>query len=216
MTDNDWKEFAALVVASDEMLGLKSRSVTSIRLMFQVLGGYRLDDVRRAVEAHIRKSPYYVKPADIISFLDGTANERSGVAWRTFLRAVYERGHTDSVRFPDPAFHYAIEQLGGWMHVCAVYSELEERELHFRAKEWRQLYEVGERVASWIYEPGKMRVQPYFVGFFEADNRAKGYISFIPPVIEVSTGRHVCQEELSAGYESQVTSGRFTTKKLKG
>jgi hypothetical protein len=184
----DWGKFCALVRAADETISARPRSEPAMALMFEALLAFDIADVARAVSHHVRKSPYPVKPSDVASFLEGSPEERSQAAWRTFLRAVGRYGYYDSVRFPDPAYHYAIQELGGWERLCEELHCLTDREAQFRAREFRQPYETGLRVASWDGAPGKVRVPQYLWGFFERDNREQRRLGFVPEAVDVLTG----------------------------
>ena len=195
----DWKAFCGLIKAADEMTTGKSRSAAALSLMFDVLARYGLEEVKDAVRACIEKNKFLVTPADIVRHIDGDPHEKSAAAWRLFLRAFERYCYFDSVRFPEPAFHYVIEQYGGWVKLCEEWRYLTSKELEFREKDWRTLFEVGSRVASWDERPGKIKVFPYQVGFFEINNRAGGYDAFIPDVYDVSTGTMIPRETLAAG-----------------
>lgn len=181
--DKHWKAFCLLIQGADEALAAKPRSELALGMMFRILQRYDFKVVQEAVEEHMRQGDFVVKPADIIRYIDGTAADRAALAWRMVVRAMQRLGHYDSVRFPLPAYHYAIEQMGGWQGLC---QRLTDEELHFREKDFARFFEIGERVASWDHEPGKVHVLPYLVGFYEADNRARGYA--LPAVKDAETG----------------------------
>lgn len=73
------------------------------------------------------------------------------------------------------------------------YGELTDKELQFREKSWRQLYEVGLKCATWDNVP------PYFAGNFERNNREGGYLDHIPQVVEIGTGKTIPQAALGIG-----------------
>lgn len=124
----DWPEFLNVLKAADEVAGCKVRSEAALTLMFEALSQYSLDDIKRAVAAHIQTSPFAIKPADIVKYLSGSAEDRSVYAWRVFVQALGRYGYYDSVAFPDPAYHFAIIRLGGWEKVSQEYGQLSERE----------------------------------------------------------------------------------------
>lgn len=205
MRQCDWRAFCALIKASDEALSAKPRNETALAMMFSVLADYAIDDVRRAVEHHMRSSPYPVKPADVSSFLDGSPDERSAVAWETMLRAVERFGYYDSVRFPEPAYHFVIEQMGGWLRLCEEWNMLTDREIRFRRTEFCRLYELGLRKSSWVNEPGKVQVRGYLLGFHDVHNAANGY-ALESPVFEVSTGKELSRQALESPAQDNITA----------
>jgi hypothetical protein len=194
--DLDWKKFCGLIRAADEVTAGKPRSEAALGLMFKALERHDFAAVARAVAMHVDASRFAVTPADITRLIEGSPEERSQAAWRLFLRAVDRHGFYDSVRFPDPAYHYAVMQLGGWERVCEEFHGLTDKELQFRAKDWRQLYETGERVASWDGEQGKAEVPKYLEGFFERGNLEGGHSGHLPDVLDAETGEKLSREAL--------------------
>jgi hypothetical protein len=186
--DRDWKAFCMLIKAADEVTVGKARSGAALTLMFRAMEEFEFAQIEAAIEEHIRHNKFAPTPADITRLISGSPEDKSAVAWRFFLRALEQHGFYDSVRFPDPAYHYAIIQLGGWERIGAEYHELTDKELQFREKGWRQLYEIGLRVAAWDEIPGKYHVPEYLAGFYERDNVSKGLENFIPPVVELESG----------------------------
>ena len=199
----DWDAFCKLIKASDEVTAGKPRSREALALMFTGLSAYTLDQVREAVSEHIKASPFAVKPADIVRHLEGSAEERAALAWRTFILALDRYAYYDSVRFPHPAYHYVIRQYGGWQAMSMEWHELTSRELEFRAPEWKRLFEVGMRVASWCDELGKVRVPTYLAGYYETHNRSIGG-KHIPNVLEVATGRRIKCASLDSGRPANI------------
>jgi hypothetical protein len=201
MKKSDWPKFYALIRSADEVISVK-RSEAAISLMFEALTKYSVEDVELALRQHVKQSPYQVKPADIVAHIEGLPEERSLLAWRTFLRALDRYGYYESVRFPDPAYHYVILQLGGWTRLCDEFHGLSDRELQFRSKGWRQMYEIGLRKASWSDEPGMAAMPLYLPGFYELDNREKGFLYCVPAVIDAVTGEKLDLDKLKELYWS--------------
>lgn len=188
MTKDDWRRFCALIAAADEVTVGRARSEKALALMFRALQQYGYAEVEGAVAGHIAGCKFAVTPADVARLIGGTPEERSGLAWRVFLGVVERYGYYDSVRFPDPAYHYAVMQLGGWERVSRELMQLPERELQFRAKEWRMLYEIGLRTASWEARHGRVRVPQTLTGFYERDNRDRRFADFVPRAVEIGAG----------------------------
>lgn len=188
-----------LIQSTDELTTGKYRSENAIKLMFHLLAEYELTDIAKAITevAKTRKFTTPIQPADIIEQMEGSAAERSAVGWRVFLRAVERMGYYDSVRFPHPAYHYVVEQLGGWQKVSEEYMSLTDKELQFREKQWRQLFELGMRIATWE------NTRAYLPGFYEIDNGSRGFAEYMPPILDTSTGQHLERQALSAGTDSE-------------
>lgn len=187
----DWKKFVALINAADENVdsNYKPRSETALALAFEALRQYQLIDVARAIHRLMRESPYKIKPADIVRVIGGTPSDRSALAWQTFKRALFEHGSFDSVAFGDAAAHYAIMRMGGWERVAKELEILDDRELEFRSKTWRQIYERGLEVASFDDVPGREKVPRYLWGECERNNREGGWSLDATPIHEIGTGR---------------------------
>jgi hypothetical protein len=169
------------------------RGEEAVAFMFEALMPYEFKGIRRAVIEHIREDKFAVAPSDIIRHIDGTSAEQSLVAWKLFLHTLEVYGYYDSVRFPSPAYHFVIKCLGGWEQVYEVYAPLSDRELQFRAGEWRALFEIGMRKSSWADVPA------YMPGFFERDNSSQGFEEYIREPIDVMTGETLSREELAGG-----------------
>lgn len=193
-------DFVAMMSYAAEMTaGGKPMSEGAARLMYGLLReDLTQDEIKAGILAHLKTSNGRFMPtiADIRKLAKGSDDERGLLAWR-FMKQAYERyGFYDSVRFPNPAYHYAIEQLGGWARVGKDWHELTEKEMEFRSKDFIRLYLVGERVASFYSQNGKVRVRPYLAGNIEIENHARGYADKLPEVIDVETGRKVDRKEL--------------------
>jgi hypothetical protein len=185
MKESDRKCFRELINAADAAMNAQPRSDAAVDLMFEVLRDCEICDVRAAVNAHVRASPYAVKPSDIVSHIDDTPDESSTLAWLTFLGAVDRYGYYDSVRFPVPAYHYVIQHMGGWERLSEKYRALTDKELLLLSKDWHRLYEIGLQCATWSGEVGKEPVPAYLWVFYERDNREKGCLDFLPEVIDI-------------------------------
>lgn len=196
----DWGAFCDLMSAAAKVTRTQAPQAEGLTLMFDLLSEYTLEQVQAGIAAHLRspEGKFFPTPSHIIQQIDGTAAERANYAWRVFLKALDKHGYYDSVRFPDPAYHYAITLLGGWVRVSSEFNDMTDREINFRRAEFLSLYQRGERVATFGREPGKEQVAPYLLGAFERDNTANGYTDHIPPVVEIATGRKVKQSELAA------------------
>ncbi|MBR1660283.1 MAG: hypothetical protein IJ705_08195 [Oscillospiraceae bacterium] len=146
-------------------------------------------EVKRALEEHMGYSPYMPKPSDIRQRIEGSDEDRAALAWAEVIRAMGRWGYWDSVRFPDPAIHLAIAEMGGWMHLCAT---LTNENLPFRQKDFAGYYALGKRMLA-----ANVKAEPYLHGKHEAENRAHGY----PQkrlVWDTATGKPVPESELPA------------------
>ena len=199
--NRDWKPFCALMNAAAESLGAKPRSETGLLLIFEALRPYPLEAVRAAIGRHLVSSDgkYFPTAAHIVQQIQGTEAERAELAWRRVVAAVSRWGCYESVRFPTPAYHFAIRELGGWERLVTMVNEMTDKELEFFGQKFAKLYSMGERCASWKAAPGREAVPPYFPGSFERENRTRGFLDHIPAPVDALTGRKLDRAALGSG-----------------
>lgn len=199
--NRDWKPFCALMNAAAESLGAKPRSETGLLLIFEALRPYPLEAVRAAIGRHLVSSEgkYFPTAAHIVQQIQGTEAERAELAWRRVVAAVSRWGCYESVRFPTPAYHFAIRELGGWERLVAMVNEMTDREIEFFGQKFAKLYSMGERCASWKAAPGREAVPPYFPGSFERENKARGFLDHIPAPVDALTGQRLDRAALGSG-----------------
>lgn len=184
MKDCDQKEFMACMKVVADVYGRGPLTKEALKMFFMLLSPFDLGQVKQALQEHMKISVFMPKPANIITLIEGCSEDRAALAWAAVVRAVERLGRSLSVRFPSPAYHYAIEQIGGWQKLCTT---LTDEEIKWRGKDFERFFEIGERVASWEHEPGKVRVQPYLMGWYEANNRRGGCA--LPDVVDAETGK---------------------------
>lgn len=165
--------------------------------MFEELICYPLEAVRGAVSAHVRAAKFFPALADIVTRIEGTGDDRSALAWRIVVKAVERNGQYDSIRFPSPAYHYAIANMGGWVSLCKNLTEDNEP---FRGKEFMRFFKLGEQHADWEIREGKVRVPMYLAGLCETQNRGRG-IALPAKVYDAGTGELAELPELSEHVE---------------
>lgn len=206
----EFAEFAALMGQAAEITaGGKPMSKGAAQMMYnQLRQDLSHEQVKTGIMAHLNSTGGRFMPtiADIRKHVGGTEEERGLLAWQLFKKAFERWGFYDSVRFPHPAFHYAIEQLGGWVRIGKEWHDLTEKEMEFRGKDFIRLYMIGERVASWSNVNGRVRVNPYLAGFYEADNASKGFTQEIPPVVNVTNGERIDIKQLPGVITEQKSS----------
>jgi hypothetical protein len=77
-----------------------------------------LEEIRRAINSHIRNSEFAPKVSDVVKVLHGSSTDRATLAWGKVLGAMGSVGAYQDVVFDDPAIHAAIVDCGGWQKVC--------------------------------------------------------------------------------------------------
>ena len=86
--------------------------------------------------------------------------------------------------------HYAIKLLGGWLKATEELGTLTTKEREFWGRNFKTLYLMGEKKASWNNVPR------YFKGLYEQDNAHRGFIDYVPDVCLVGTGKTVKHDQL--------------------
>ena len=172
MTERDKPEFAACLKVAADLYGRPPLSTEALKMFFLLLQKFSLEQVKSALQEHMAASPYMPKPCDVLRRIEWQPEDRAATAWALVLRAISRFGHDTSVRFPSPAFHYAVEQMGGWARLCM---RLTEAELPFRGRDFARFFEIGERCASWDGANGTVKVPAYLAGTCELSNRANGH-----------------------------------------
>lgn len=184
-------EFAACLKVAADLYGRPPLSGAAVKAFALLLRDFSMAEVKRALEEHMGHSPYMPKPSDIRGILEGSEDDRAAAAWAQVIRAMGRWGYYDSVKFPDPAIHFAISQMGGWMHLCAT---LKDETIPFRKKDFAGYYAVGRRTRE--------AIPAYLTGQHEAENRLHGH-ALPRQVWDVRTGQRVPEKELPA-----LTSGK--------
>lgn len=156
------------------------------KALFDALSPYPYEAVEAAVKGSCRHERFFPMLADIVTRIEGTSEERAAMAWALVLRAMGRWGYWDSVRFPDPAIHFAIQQMGGWRRLC---SSLTNDELPFRGRDFAQHYSMFDRVRHATSVPA------YLAGAHELNNRRHG-LERPRRVYDAVTGEPVPEGEL--------------------
>jgi hypothetical protein len=103
----------------------------------------KFDDAlfEKAVMSHVTDTggagKFFPTPADILTRLDGKTSERALGAWNLVLEGVKRVGSWESPAFSDPIIHMVLNDMGGWVKICA----LDNAELPFVMAEFNKRYE---------------------------------------------------------------------------
>ncbi|HNB43272.1 MAG TPA: DUF6475 domain-containing protein [Burkholderiaceae bacterium] len=175
MRREDFRRFGLALSAVAELHG-KAISEGAMTLWWQALQRFEIEQVEAALRRCVEDpdgGQYMPKPADLIKRLDGTATDRSLIAWGKVLDAMQRVGAYASVAFDDPAIHAAIVDIGGWTQACRG----EVAELPFLQRRFCDAHKAySSRGGSFDY-PARL------VGAHEADNALRGHTSAAPVLI---------------------------------
>lgn len=186
--ERDYKRFVELLEWAKTLTTMPNgKELGAMALaMFDELAQYPFELVAASVRVHCRSEKFFPMLADIVKRIEGTEADAAATAWAMVLKAMRKWGYYDSVRFPDPAIHYAISQMGGWIHLC---STLRDETEPFRKKDFAGYYAVGRRTRE--------AIPAYLTGQHEAENRLHGH-ALPRQVWDVRTGQRVPEHELPA------------------
>lgn len=138
MQANQVDQFNQILISAAEVVG-KSISPESLVLYWDLLSTFELDDVVRAVKAHLQNAEvgaFMPKPADIIKHIEGTSDSRSMQAWSKVVKAIRFIGPHQSICFDDPIVHSVLDDMGGWVKFGTVTDD----EMPFLGNEFDKRY----------------------------------------------------------------------------
>jgi hypothetical protein len=173
MNRDDFRRFSAALTAASELYG-RPVSEGALSLWWDALNGYDVEQVEQALRATIRDpdgGQFMPKPADLIRRIDGTAVDRSLIAWGKVLEAIRRVGAYSSVVFDDGAIHAAIDDMGGWPKLCRGKVD----ELPFVQRRFCDTHRTYSARPDLPYPPR-------LVGEHEAGNALRGH-EIAPPAI---------------------------------
>lgn len=196
MRREDFKRFGLALSAVAELHG-KSISEGAMTLWWQALERFEIEQVEAALRRCVEDpdgGQFMPKPADLIKRLDGTATDRSLIAWGKVLDAMQRVGAYASVAFDDPAIHAAIVDIGGWTQTCRG----EVSELPFLQRRFCDAHKAYSARGAFDY-PARL------VGVHEADNALKGHATQPPVLIgDAAKAQRVLQSGV-VGTKTQIT-----------
>lgn len=131
--------FAEAISAAFLAVSKPTPSKPMLLVYWQVLKGYELDDVQRAIAKHLGNPDtgmFEPKPADVVRMIEGDTRTRVALAWSQVENAIRRVGPYPSVVFDDPLTQVVLEEMGGWPLLNTVTLD----ELPFKAKEFETRY----------------------------------------------------------------------------
>ena len=148
MLQSEYQEFASFMRLISKVTTVPNgKSVDeTIDALFVLLEEYPFTAVKAAVMKHCEINKFFPMLADIVNQIKGTPDERALLAWGLVLKASNKYRLRESIRFPIPAIHFAIEQMEGW---AEFFKTLTPDNKDFRAKTFMSYYKLGEKIATW-------------------------------------------------------------------
>lgn len=188
MTDDDKWRFADLMRLTASVTVLPNgKTVESIMpSLFEGLRQYDFTEVEDATKRYCRGNRFFPMLADIVGLIEGNDTEKALKLWTLVVRAIENIGHWHNVRFPVPAVHAAIENMGGWVWLA---THLTYDNAPFLQKEFER------HIISALRHPATVGNRPYLPGI---DENARNERSRPLEVIDALTGETVSQPALRA------------------
>lgn len=176
MRKEDLEPFVRLMAETADLYSRERQSTAALKIYFAALADLAFEEFRRALSDHIRACKFYPRPADLLEQARGSAEDRAAIAWQRVLTAVREIGTWESVRFPDPIIHYAVDRVGGWPRI----GEITAQEAPHRERDFCGWYAKGEKSGvTWEH------VSPQLPGHLALENVRTGHEA--PQPIDVAT-----------------------------
>jgi hypothetical protein len=174
MEQLDALKFSTLMVGIGELYS-KTISVDLTNIYWLAMKKYELQDVQKAFNTHVNNpdgGQFFPKPADIVRIIEGSGETKALQAWAKVERAIIQIGRYQSVVFDDPLIHAVIDEMGGWIKLCAIKND----GLPFYANEFQKRY-MG-------FVLKKPNIYPrYLCGIFEQENAKNGFECAAPVLI---------------------------------
>lgn len=174
MFEKDSSKFAELIAGIGEIYNTRFTSA-SIEIYWQLLGAFRLEDVRAAIYHHMQNpdvGKFLPKPADIIMAITGSSHNQALSGWSKTAFGMRVVGGYESVAFDDALIHIVVENMTTWPKLCRV----ENKQLPFVEKEFLDRYR-GYVLRKPPNHPS------YLKGTIEMLNSAYGYTCPSPVLI---------------------------------
>ena len=134
---------------------------------YMVLEDLTVEEFKSSIKSILASRKYSTMPlpADILEFVNGSADDNSLIALKILENEMARSGSYNSVCFKDSAIMTVVDNMGGWINLCRI----TEDEWKFRKKEFLDLYKALLR------NPNRLHAVPYLAGLNEHNNRINGF-----------------------------------------
>ncbi len=147
MKQQDKKDFAVLMTSTGEMYS-KEISTDLIKLYYEILINYSINDVKKGFSKHIlnpKHGSFFPKPADItrnIKTFEIAVEAKAEMAWAEILNKISTVGSYNQLEMEDKQALATVKALGGWKRLCFNTTE----QLVWAKKEFISIYENYESI----------------------------------------------------------------------
>ncbi len=145
MDNNNKVEFATLMTSTGEMYN-KKISTDLMKLYFNILSKYSIDEVKHGFSNHMLDSKhgtFFPKPADIARHIDSgqpSVENMAELAWGVVIGEISRVGSYGNLEMEDKQALAAVRALGGWKNLCSKTNE----QLIWMKKEFTSVYSTYE------------------------------------------------------------------------
>lgn len=184
MKKEDKKEFGKILVVTGEIYD-KQITASLIKVYFEVLKDYTLDELKRALELHIKdreEGKFFPRPSNFINQIEADEGVLAILAWDKAYKGIKQGAYYDTMIFDDPVIHMVITQMGGWIE----FSDLLIKDTPYRRAEFIKLYKHFQKHP--IDAPKRL------AGFHEMNNRREGYLKDIPEPLMITGDKKALKE----------------------
>lgn len=192
MKKSDFAEFCDVLGPVFEIYNRRLSDV-AMSMFFRYLDCLSLSQFKAGLQRHVTVCRFAPTPADIIQAVYGTEEDRAREAWAVVTKAMGRPGSFATVRFQEPAIHYALNLMGGWLHVCFASGKDREADRDF----CRHYTTAVRRDVSW------QDVVPVLMGAEELSARRNGWVDRIPAVREIGHSGEVETTYVGSGENAE-------------
>jgi len=116
MQDKDWKTFREFIDGVFNQYAKPPLNEAGARIMFEALRGLSMLEVIKGATSHVKNNRYMPpNAAAILEEAHGRPEDRARDAYGKVVQALRRIHSGESVRFDDPAIHWAlVNGCGGW------------------------------------------------------------------------------------------------------
>ena len=143
MINSDKKVFADLMASNGEIYN-KSVSSSLMKIYFDTLEEYPIEDVKNAFIKHSldpKHGSFFPKPADIARHIHkDTVEDKSALAWAQVIQCIRTEGAYGSLKLDDKQAIAAVRALGSWQQLCSTL----EKDMTWKKKEFMSIYKTYE------------------------------------------------------------------------
>jgi len=145
-----------------------SLSMEALGLYFKMLQRFEFEAISRVIFGLIERNKFTPAISEIIQEIEGKPEERSSIAWAKVIKTLSDVGTYKSVQFDDPAIHYAITRMGGWIQL----GQTHEDQMRFVARDFERYYQESSHLRlTW----GDREVPSVMFGITDAHAVREGF-----------------------------------------